>query len=167
MPDSHIRAVGVEYDQLSGAWWAPDIAHRGQQSRYRDYEDGALTISDGKSRIIRELLGDQRGRSLLVGDGTSDLLAGEAVDLFVGFGGVSERPRVFKEARTFVHSPGLSPLLPLAAGPAAIDRCRDASHRHLFAKANKLVNSGAVTFHDDQLSTKFTEAYQAVYPRAD
>ena len=115
----HIRAVGVEYDELVGAWWSH---HQGQEAHYLDHSRGALAMSEGKAEIVHELLGGRPGTSLLVGDGTSDLLAGEAVDLFVGFGGVAARPKVEAGAPVFVRSPGLAPILPLAAGPSAMSR---------------------------------------------
>ena len=85
IPRERIRAVGLTYNELSGRWWEKTDE---DDRRYLAHEDSALTVSDGKAQIVRELLGRQRGRSLLVGDGYSDLRAGAAVDLFVGYGGV-------------------------------------------------------------------------------
>jgi phosphoserine phosphatase len=167
VPERRIRAVGLEYDQLSGTWWAPELTGQGHAMRYRDYVDGALTISDGKARIIRELIGDQRGRSLLIGDGTSDLLAGEAVDLFVGFGGVSLRERVRDHAPVYIHSASLAPLLLLGAGPASVHRSQGATEQQLFGKARDLALSGAITFQDERLKKKFNAAYEAVHSRTD
>ncbi|HIP72894.1 MAG TPA: HAD family hydrolase, partial [Anaerolineae bacterium] len=113
VPCDHIRAVHVDYDHLAGRWWEYNSA--AEPGQYRDYEAGALTISDGKAQIVRELLGQQHGRSLLVGDGSSDLLAGQAVDLFVGFGGVVTRQQVLAEAPAFIHSRSIAPILALAA----------------------------------------------------
>ena len=91
-------------------------------------------MSEGKEEIVEELLGQQSGKSLLVGDGTSDLLAGEAVDLFVGFGGVAVRPRVRDHAPVFIEAAGLAAILPLAAGPAALARLEETSYRALFSQ---------------------------------
>ena len=117
IPRERIRAVGLTYNELSGRWWEKTDE---DDRRYLAHEDSALTVSDGKAQIVRELLGRQRGRSLLVGDGYSDLRAGDAVDLFVGYGGVVARPRVVAEARAFITCQSLAPLLPLAGGPAAL-----------------------------------------------
>ena len=148
--ETHIRAVGVEYDQLAGRWWAQ---HPGNEA-YLDYSRGALAMSEGKAEIIGELIGDAPGRRLLVGDGVSDLLASEAVDLFVGFGGVAARRKVQEAAPVFLTDPSLSPILPLAAGPAAAERL-DARHG-LFDKGLQL--AADATWNDGELREAFTAA---------
>jgi phosphoserine phosphatase len=171
IPRDRIRAVGIDYNSLSGDWWR-DLGdgYPNGAERYLAYRDQWLTISDGKARIVQELLADQPGRSLLVGDGVSDLLAGRAVDLFVGFGGVARRDRVLAEAPAFIHSASLAPILPLATGPALLGpsgaRCADLEPE-LAQKALQLIATGAITFQDERLNQKFAQAYQAVYPRAD
>jgi phosphoserine phosphatase len=163
----HIRAVGVEYDQLSGDWWLQaEEEHWEGATRYMTYGEGDLTVSDGKARIVRELLGDQSGLSLLIGDGNSDLLAGGAVDLFVGFGGVVSRQRVRQEAAAFIQAPTLAPLLSIASGPAAIRLLKGTPHFPVIKRANQLVAEGAIVFQDEHLKSKFFQAYQAVSSRS-
>lgn len=168
VPKENIRAVRVDYDQLAGEWWyAESDFQKPKQERYIDYEEGALTVSDGKAQIVKELMGTQNGRSLLVGDGSSDLLAGRAVDLFVGFGGVVQRERVKAESPVFLNTPTLAPLLLLAAGPAAIRQVKNTPHEAVFQKAFTLINTGAFDFNHERLKKKFQQAYQAVYSWAD
>lgn len=157
VPRDHIRAVGLTYNELSGKWWV------GGNEQYLTYDEGALTVSDGKAEIVGELLGKQRGRSLLIGDGSSDLLAGRAVDLFVGFGGVIRRPRVEAEAPAYVHSSSLAPLLALAAGPAVFRQLQDTPHAAVAEKAHNLIQTGAVTFNDERLKAKFGKALHATH----
>ncbi|MCA9970664.1 MAG: HAD-IB family phosphatase [Anaerolineales bacterium] len=157
VPREHIRAVDLQYNELAGRWWQAGSGNE----RYLAYEEGALTVSDGKAQIVRELLGSQRGRSLLIGDGSSDLLASTAVDLFVGFGGVVTRERVLAQAPAFIHSPSLAPLLALAAGPAALQRLRRQTHDSILDKAFDLIDAGAITFQDERLKTKFHAALGA------
>lgn len=165
VPRTHIRAVHVDYNKLTGRWWEemrleiekPAAAH------YLGYDEGALTISDGKAQIIRELLGERHGRTLLIGDGSSDLLAGSAVDLFIGFGGVVSRPHVRDNAPLFLHSPSLSPLLALAAGPAARRRLQNTPHFSTFDKGIQLIQTGALSFNDERLKTKLFQAIHAAY----
>jgi phosphoserine phosphatase len=164
VPRENIRAVEVFYDELSGAWWQNDVNYR-RAKKYRDYGEGALTVSDGKAQIVRELLAGKRGRSLLVGDGISDLYAGQAVDLFVGFGGVVKRQRVMDEAACFIHSRSLAPLLAVATGPAMLTSLSAPLRSALLDKTDKLINSGAVTFQNERLSQKFRQAHQALYSR--
>ena len=166
VPAAHIRAVELHYDQLAGDWWRSDEAVNWQQP-YLNYEEGALTISDGKAEIVRELLGGRPGRSLLIGDGSSDLRASSEVDLFVGFGGVVARPAVKANAPIFLHSTSLAPLLHLAAGPAACRRLNGSQHETVFAKGANLIKSGALSFTNERLEEKFRTAYQTVYSGAD
>lgn len=157
VPRDHIRAVGVTYNELSGKWWV------GGNEQYLSYEEGALTVSDGKAEIVQELLGSKKGRSLLVGDGSSDLLASRAVDLFVGFGGVVERSHVRTEAPVYIHSPGLAPLLAVAAGPAIFRTLQNTPHQALSDKAQRLIETGAISFNNDRLNDKFGKAVDAAY----
>ncbi|HRQ36527.1 MAG TPA: HAD-IB family phosphatase [Chloroflexota bacterium] len=165
VPRDHIRAVHVDYNQLTGRWWetTPTETDSIESGRYLDYEEGALTISDGKAHIVRELLGEQHGRTILIGDGSSDLLAGKAVDLFVGYGGVVERQRVRREAPVFMHTPSLSPLLLLAAGPAAGRLLQNTPHARTFEKGYQLIQTGALSFNHDKLESKFFQAISATY----
>jgi len=158
IPRERIRAVDITYHELSGQWWEKSEA---DNIRYMTYTDGALTISDGKAQIVRELLGDQRGRSLLIGDGNSDLLAGEAVDLFVGFGGVISRPKVKASAPVFIESTSLAPLLGLAGGPAELRILGKWSiqYQSLSLKAQSLIQKGVVIINDEHLESKFQRAF--------
>lgn len=163
VPGERIRAVGVAYDELSGVWWESGDSPAGNQQgqQYLDYEQGHLTVSDGKKQIVAELLGDQSGRSLLVGDGHSDLLAGDAVDLFVGFGGVVKREVVAAEAPAFIQSASLAPLLALAAGPVMLSKLNGSAHQPVADKCNELIDKGMVTFNDEKLRDKFRRALWA------
>lgn len=172
VPRERIRAVDIDYDQLSGDWWQklPE-RHTSGEERYLTFAEGALTVTDGKADVVKELLGEQNGRSLLIGDGSSDLYAGRAVDLFVGFGGVVNREKVRAAAPAFVHSSSLAPLLLLAAGPAAYRQLKNTAHENVFVKGIELTQRGAVSFNDERLKTKFDSAFraahQALHPRSD
>lgn len=165
VPRENIRAVDVQYNELSGHWWYNYDQIADKEKRLLDVRQGSLTESDGKAAIVRDLLGDQRGQALLVGDGVSDLHASRAVDLFVGFGGVVTRERVLAEAPAFLHTASLTPLLPLAAGPAVLPLLRDTPYEPAVEKSLTLIDKGAITFQDERLREKFEQAYQAIYSR--
>ena len=111
VPKERIKAVGLSYNQLSGRWW--DYQQRNLDERYLMYDDSPLTLQHGKTDVIRSLR--ERGRrAMLVGDGSSDLAAANAVDLFVGFGGVVARPIVAVNAQVFLRTPSIAPMLLLA-----------------------------------------------------
>lgn len=164
VPKENIRAVGVDYNQLSGKWWETNLPHNeGENVKYLTYEEGALSISDGKAQIVTELLGNQKGRSLLIGDGHSDLLASKAVDLFVGYGGIETRERVAAESPIFIATESLSPLLAIAVGPAGIRQTMNTPYESVFQKGLDLIQEGAITFNDERLKRKFTQAINATY----
>lgn len=163
VPRENIRAVGLQYNALSGTWWQHLDDQPNASERYLSYTEGGLTISDGKAQIVKELLGDQDGRTLLIGDGVSDLLAGSVVDLFVGFGGVVKRERVAREAPVFIETDSLAPLLALAGGPVAAHYLQDTIHQPLLERANKLLSMGVIKFQNEQLKNKFHLAWTATY----
>ena len=165
VPKENIRAVGINYNELSGQWWISG------NEQYMAFDEGALTVSDGKAEIVESILARQHGRSLLVGDGQSDLLASRAVNLFVGYGGVTVREVVSQQAPIYLQSSSLAPMLAIAAGPAAIHNLKDTRYEILGQKALDLIERGAIKFNNEQLKSKFSEAvdaaYQTVYSRTD
>ena len=164
--EENIRAVDVVYDQLSGEWWQTGAL---PNARYKDYLEGDLTVTDGKAQVVDELLQGKVGRSLLIGDGSSDLLAGRRVDLFVGFGGVVKRENVYEQAPAYLHSKSLAPLLPLASSPAGLARLRSEKtpYTNLVETTLKSIQHGELTFQDEQLKRKFQDAFKAVFARTD
>ncbi len=147
VPEQRIHAVELEYNQLAGNWWEPwrHPAGRNLDEQILAHDGGPLTIGKGKAEIIRRLRAGTRGRAILIGDGGSDLEAAGAVDLFVGFGGVTARPRVVAGSSVFIHSAGLAAILPLAlARPLA-----PAGYEAVYARGVAAVqNPTQVTFKD-------------------
>lgn len=72
---------------------------------YRDFDrKSPLTRSGGKELVILNQRIRAKGKVAMIGDGVSDLEAKSAVDLFIGFGGVTERTAVKAAADAFVTS---------------------------------------------------------------
>ena len=112
IPKQNIRAVGVEYDELSGEWWlAQADEHKKREQRFLQHSETALEKTRGKAGVITELLANKPGRSLLIGDGTSDLAASDAVDLFLGYTGIVARDRVLRTAPIVLKCRSLAPIL--------------------------------------------------------
>jgi phosphoserine phosphatase len=156
LPRDHIYAVDVEYDQLAGQWWRYWEQPGGINPRanHLAVESSPLIGTGGKNRVIARLRREHPGRALLVGDGLSDLEAAGEVDLFVGFGGAVYRPRVAGEAPLYIHTPALSPLLPLALGQVG-NRPRFAE---LWADGLRRIYAGEVSFRDPALNAAFQAA---------
>lgn len=164
VPQDHVRAVAVEYDQLSGNWWQQiDDERPHAEVRYLGYSKDSLTVSDGKANLVKELIGEQTGRSILVGDGVSDLLASRAVDLFVGYGGVESRQRVESEAPIYFKSRSLAPLLAITSGPAGLRALEKSDFLSLAEKSRSLIQEGALSIQNDELKNKFDQAWRATY----
>ena len=150
VPAENIYAVGMAYDELSGRWWESWKHPRGRNpdERYLAHDGGPLTVGRGKADIIQALRARHRGRAMLVGDGISDLEAGVAVDLFVGFGGVVARERVAAAAEVFITAPDLAPVLPLALGRGAAP----AGCETLYQQGIDRIRQRQVTFRNTLLS---------------
>lgn len=148
IPRQNIRAVDVRYNRLSGQWWDYQQDQWGQRPdvEYLDAEATPLVESQGKADVVRDLLQNRPGRSLLVGDGMSDLAARPAVDLVVGFGGVITRQNVLNEAELFIKSQTLAPILPLALSAHQQRQEKTTICKDLVAKGLACIESGEVIF---------------------
>lgn len=160
VPPENIRAVELEYNELSGDWWRyyqPQTQHR---QTYLDYNEGPLTVSSGKPAIIQALAAGKHGRRLMVGDGASDLATRPVVDLFVGFGGVVKREKVLNGSDVFVSVNSLAPILPLAAGPSGYARLANTPYKALFDKGLALAQETSTTIQNLELQTAFKKAFE-------
>lgn len=160
VPPENIRAVELEYNELSGAWWRYYEPNSRHAQSYLDYDEGPLTVSSGKPAIVRELAVGKHGRKLMIGDGVSDLAARAEVDLFIGFGGVVARQKVRDEADIFISVNSLAPVLPLAVGPAGYARLIGTPHQAVFEKGLALAADG-VTIKRDDLREAFANAFRS------
>jgi phosphoserine phosphatase len=158
VPPENIRAVELEYNELSGDWWRYYEHQSRARQTYLDYDEGPLTVSSGKPSIVQELAGDRHGRRLMVGDGASDLATRTVVDLFVGFGGVVAREKVKQGADVFVSANSLAPILPLAAGPGGYARLIGTPYHAIFNKGIQLAQAD-MTIQPDNLRSAFTKAF--------
>ena len=155
VPLENIRAVELQYDELSGDWWRYHEPQTHHKQTYLAYDESPLTITNGKAQIIAELAGDSPGRRLMIGDGSSDLAASSAVDLFVGFGGVVAREKVRNESKIFIESPSIAPVLPLITGATGYVRVLGTPHQAVFDKALALVDAGACQININELQDSF------------
>ncbi len=82
---------------------------------YAGFDTDAPTArSGGKPEVVRRLQREFPGCTLvMMGDGASDLECRGVADLFIGFGGFVERPKVKAAAEAFIHR--FDELLPLLA----------------------------------------------------
>lgn len=94
---SSIEAVALKFDELGN---------------YRDYDQNFPTTRNGgkPARILQIQSELKPSRTIMVGDGISDFETQGTVDLFVGYGGYIERPKVKAGATQFINS--LSEILP-------------------------------------------------------
>lgn len=161
VPPENIRAVELEYNELAGEWWRYDEPQAQHQQTYLEYVEGPLTETSGKPDIIRELTGEQIGRQMMVGDGSSDLATRHVVDLFVGYGGVVSRDNVKNESEIFIDTVSIASILPLAAGAIGYEKIRGTKHEEVFQKGIELVASRRVLFQDDEQHEIFRATFLA------
>jgi phosphoserine phosphatase len=159
IPQERIRAVEVEYNELSGEWWKYHEPQTQNRQSYLDYNEGPLTVSSGKPFIIQDLAHNQHGRRLMVGDGSSDLATRNVVDLFVGFGGVVTRQKVLNESEAFIHSPSIAPILPITAGAGGYARVKGTPHQAVYERGIKLALEQGLTFTNMDLQHAFINEF--------
>lgn len=157
----NIRAVELEYNELSGEWWKYYDHRIAGQQKYLDYNEGPLTISSGKPDIVQALAGDTWGRRILVGDGVSDLATrNNGVDLFVGFGGVVAREKVEREADVFIYTASIAPMLPLATGKLGLELVTGTEHEAVFRKGLELaLTADNLRFNTAELKDAFLREF--------
>ena len=81
-----------------------------EDGRYKGFNNkGPLSINGGKKTILKKMIG--RKKIVFVGDGATDVEAKNAVDLFVGFGGVVRRKHVEKNSDVYLSGKSMYPLL--------------------------------------------------------
>lgn len=152
-----IRAVDVEYDEFSGDWWLAQTDEFSQRHKpFLKSRETELEKTHGKAQVIRDMLTGSGGRSVLIGDGASDLAASHTVDLFVGFTGVVEREPVKSGAPMRVTSRSLAPVLAIAAGFDLERRLDSGPFRELAERCYGLIEEGALVFNDPDLEQVFT-----------
>ncbi len=147
LPGRNVRAVPIEFDQLSGQWWRYDRDRYGgnPDERYRGLPPTPLIETQGKRAIIAEISSGEK-RTMLVGDGITDLEARDAVKLFVGFGGVVRRARVAVEADVFIETCSLAPLIPLALSPENASKLRGTEHEMVWQRGLASIEREQVRF---------------------
>lgn len=160
VPPERVRAVELEFNELSGEWWKYYDATAQTAESYLAYEESPLTVSSGKSDIVRELAGRTWGRKLFVGDGVSDLHTRPVVDLFVGFGGVARRAKVENGSDVYVPANSLAPVLPMAAGESGLDALRGTPHEAILERGLALCrDSASVNFRNPALNAAFMATF--------
>ncbi|MEA2002733.1 MAG: hypothetical protein U9N84_12735, partial [Actinomycetota bacterium] len=134
------------YDALSGEWWDYQQDHWDQRTdvQYKDSEQSPLVEAHGKADVVREMLGDRFGRSMLIGDGVSDLVASDVVDLFIGFTGVVERPRVAAESEVLILADSLAPVLGLALAESDQKALSGTVYRDVMEESLARIQAGEV-----------------------
>jgi len=160
VPPERVRAVELEFNELSGEWWRYHDPSQLANQKFMDFYEGPLTISSGKPKVVEDLAGDLHGKRLFVGDGASDLATQSVVEMFVGFGGVVARENVRTHAAAWLEAQSLAPILPLAAGPTGYAKCVGTPHQRAFDKGISLARTRMFTLRDEDTRGAFEEAFQ-------
>ena len=163
VPANNVHAVAVRLDELSGSWW-DYTRHQyagNPDETYFAFAPTPLAESSGKSAVVRNLASDGK-RTMMVGDGSTDLVTKDVVRLFVGFGGVERRATVVEEAAVFIEGPGLAGLLPLALSPYAAGKLTGTPSWEIFQDGLQAIESGQVLFKDESQRQRILQAHNNV-----
>jgi phosphoserine phosphatase len=97
IPERSVNAVSLMFDE---------------NGDYLDFDrHSPMTRNGGKETVVMNIRSRTKGKAAFIGDGVTDLETKPAVNLFIGFGGVSARARVRAEADVFIDEPRLSRIL--------------------------------------------------------
>lgn len=160
IPKENIRAVDIEYDEFSGEWWLAQTDEFNRSQFFLKSYETELEKTHGKADVIRSLLADKVGRSVLIGDGNSDLAASDTVDLFIGYTGIVARDRIVNRAPVVLSCRSLAPVIVVAAGLTVEKKLNQTSYQSLSRKAYDLIDARALRFNDLNLKDCFLAAYR-------
>ena len=163
VPAQNVQAVAVRLDELSGSWW-DYTRHQyagNPDETYFAFAPTPLAESSGKSEVVRRLASDGK-RTMMVGDGSTDLVTRDVVRLFVGFGGAERRPAVVEEAAVFINGPGMAGLLPLALSPYGAGKLIDTPLWEIFQHGLQAIKDGQVLFKDQAQRQRILEAHNTL-----
>jgi phosphoserine phosphatase len=164
VPAERIRAVELEFNELSGEWWKYYDQSAQTDAKFLDFEASPLTISAGKPQIVTELANGAWGRKLFIGDGMSDLHTKSVVDLFVGFGGVVRREKVESGSDAFVAANSLAPILLMAAGEAGLSKLANTPFAEVVQRGLAMCyDTTSVLFHNVAVGEAFTNTFNPHY----
>jgi phosphoserine phosphatase len=149
VPRHRVHAVHERFDSLAGRWWAywEHLDGHNLDERVADVADSPLTTTSGKARAIERIV-PSGAWSLLVGDGSSDLAARNAVRTFVGYGGVVYRSAIEERSDIYIKCRSLSPVVVVAGGKPGMAVLKASEFRPIVEKGLKLIATGAVAFKD-------------------
>jgi phosphoserine phosphatase len=146
IPASNVFAVEVELDPFQGPWW-DYLRHRyagNPDERYLAFAPSPLAESNGKITMVRAL--SRGARTMMVGDGSTDLATRGIAGWFVGFGGVERRAAVVEGADAFVEGPGLAAIVPLALSHSRARNLSGTPHESLLERGCEAIRSDRVLF---------------------
>lgn len=107
-------------------------------------ESSPLCSSFGKANVVRQLL-NHGDHSVFIGDSSTDVVCKSIVDLFIGFGGVVERPVVRDNADVYLSHPSLAPLICIILRPLEIANLQENKFAELLKKAQKMSDTATTT----------------------
>ncbi|KKQ92368.1 MAG: hypothetical protein UU16_C0003G0004 [Candidatus Woesebacteria bacterium GW2011_GWA2_40_7] len=83
-----------------------------ENKKYLSFDrENPLSNNGGKAIKINEFK-NKMGKTVLIGDGSTDLEAKESVNLFIGFGGVIFRPKIKAASKIYITEPNLMTIIP-------------------------------------------------------
>jgi phosphoserine phosphatase len=116
-----VQGLAVELGLDEGDVAAVDVTFD-SRGAYTGFDaTSPLARSGGKTEVLTRWRATLPAPIMMVGDGATDAEARTAVDLFVAYCGVVERPAVAAEADFVVRSASLAPVLALALDRAPTD----------------------------------------------
>ena len=115
-----------------------------QQGEYTGFDKSSPLVAKGGKRHISEKITEDFGKSVLIGDGTNDMEAAEAVEFFIGYGGAVKREKVMNSSDIYVECNSFAPLLKILLDGKELESYNNGVFKELVERGINLYSDSVV-----------------------
>jgi len=115
-----------------------------QQGEYTGFDKSSpLVVKHGKRHILEKIT-EEFGKSVLIGDGSNDMEAAEAVELFIGYGGAVKREKIMNSSDIYVECNSFAPLLKILLEENELESYKKGVFKELVERGINLYSDSVV-----------------------
>ena len=115
-----------------------------QQGEYTGFDKSSPLVRKHGKRHISEKITENFGKSVLIGDGTNDMEAAEALELFIGYGGAVKRDKVMNSSDIYVECNSFAPLLKILLDEKELESYKKGVFKELVERGINLYSDSVV-----------------------
>lgn len=115
-----------------------------QQGEYTGFDKSSPLVAKYGKLHISEKISEEFGKSALIGDGSNDMEAAEALELFIGYGGAIRREKVMESSDIYVECNSFAPLLKILLDDDELKSYKKGVHKELVERGINLYSDSVV-----------------------